>query len=72
MERLAVEMQKIGVKTRRTPRAPSVAAWVSGEVRKAIITDAAQFAVRIGGLRAHGRERRKRAWIVCSVSDLRT
>jgi hypothetical protein len=35
-----------------------------GEVRKAIVADAAQFAVEIGSLRPHFRERRKQAWIL--------
>ena len=34
-----------------------------GEVRQAVVADATQFAVEIGGLRPHGRERRKQAGI---------
>jgi hypothetical protein len=60
----AVEMQKIeGVKDQAHAARPIGRGLGHGEVRQAVVDDAAQFAVEIGGLRAHGCERRKRAWI---------
>ena len=60
----AIEMQEIeGVKDQAHAARPIGRGLGLGEVRKAVVADAAQFAVEIGGLRPHGRERCQRAWI---------
>jgi hypothetical protein len=60
----AIKMQEVeSVKDQAHAARPVGRGLGIGEVRKAVIADAAQFAVEIGGLRTHGRERRKRAGI---------
>jgi hypothetical protein len=61
---VAIEMQKVeSVKDQAyTARAISRGLGLC-EVRKAVVANTAQFAVEISGLRPHGRERRKQAWI---------